>query len=223
MIRSKSHPRLNSVHANVMASQVHNAQEKKIPKRLRLVNIWARTRFFQKSFMMLMVIWIAKICYNSGLIQSYFIEMTEGKAKWDRLKEFNMTTTGSTIDFYSVLDPNESHIINLITQQTSYTYFENHTDEVDRLRHSDYGPWLKLSTQHWPSILKKYNFSISGKQIMILPPIKISYAIPPEQAIVLRNSEEKNMQKFQWQSLALALDPIDFNGNFSLYITYLLS
>lgn len=67
MIRSKSHPRLT----NVVASQTQQ-HEKKIPKRLRLVNIWARTRFFQRAFMILMVAWISIIVYNSGVVEHFF-------------------------------------------------------------------------------------------------------------------------------------------------------
>lgn len=73
IFRSKSHPKLNGLYTgptNVIAPNTQNTHTTiKIPKRLRLVNLWARTRIFQRIFMMLMVVWISKIFYESGIIE----------------------------------------------------------------------------------------------------------------------------------------------------------
>ncbi|KAK4879556.1 hypothetical protein RN001_007702 [Aquatica leii] len=215
MHRSKSHPRLST---DVVAGQIQGCQEKKIPKRLRLVNIWARTRFFQRAFMILMVIWIARILYNSGIVEQYITELTE---KNNHKSDFNKDHVKKNISDI-VLNLNSLSIpktfetndvyVNFVTQRNfEFVNKHNQTVELIKLKHRDYPPWLRLSTQHWAAILKKYNVTLSGKSIAILPNIKISHAINPQQAILLRNSEEKNGQKFHWQTLAAALDPIDFN------------
>lgn len=70
--RSKSHPRLNGMTGptSVIAPTTQNTQTLvKIPKRLRLVHFWARTRIFQRAFMVWMVVWISMIIYNSGIIE----------------------------------------------------------------------------------------------------------------------------------------------------------
>lgn len=71
--RSKSHPKLNGMTiepTNVIAPTQKNIQTLvKIPKRLRLVHFWARTRIFQRAFMVWMVVWISMIIYNSGIIE----------------------------------------------------------------------------------------------------------------------------------------------------------
>ncbi|XP_022907413.1 sterol regulatory element-binding protein cleavage-activating protein [Onthophagus taurus] len=198
LIRSKSHPRLNVHHANV----VHN-YEKKIPKRVRLVNIWARTRFFQRSFMILMIAWISMILYNSGLMKYYFMDITENNGVKDQ-------KNSTPINFNPLIKSRNASFLKESIAQHSLSYLLNNTEELQKLLHSEYSPWLKLSTQHWSSILLKYNVSLSGKHIAILPPITISHAIPPERALLLRNPKEKN-QKFEWNSLAAALDPIDFS------------
>ncbi|KAF5297711.1 hypothetical protein FQA39_LY12042 [Lamprigera yunnana] len=215
MHRSKSHPRLST---DVVAGQIQGAQEKKIPKRLRLVNIWARTRFFQRAFMLLMVIWIARILYNSGIVEQYFIELTEkNNHKTDNtIEDYKQNISDivlnlNSLNLHKSFEANSAYI-NFVTQRPiEYADKHNQTDELNKLKHRDYPPWLRLSTQHWAAILKKYNISLSGRSIAILPNIKISYSINPQQAVLLRNSEEKNGQKFHWQTLAAALDPIDFN------------
>lgn len=73
IFRSKSHPRLNGLSAgptNVIAPNTQNSGNLvKTPKRLRLVHFWARTRIFQRAFMVWMVVWISMIIYNSGIIE----------------------------------------------------------------------------------------------------------------------------------------------------------
>ncbi|KAJ8926743.1 hypothetical protein NQ314_020860 [Rhamnusium bicolor] len=208
MNRSKSHPRLSSFPTNIVAGQVQGAQEKKIPKRVRLFNIWARTRFFQRSFMLLMVTWICMIVYNSDIINQYILntvleEKHESHSNMDNY---------SSIKLFPLLNTNNSIQVNYVTYNPlDIEYQQNQTQDIDRLKHSDYAPWLKLSSRHWPTILKKYNMSLSGQVIAVLPNIKLSHVVRPDQAVLLRNPDENYGDKFQWQALAAALDPIDFS------------
>lgn len=61
--------------------------------------------------------------------------------------------------------------------------------------------------------MKQYNISLSGRYITILPTIKLSHVITPEDAIHVRNPNEKVVQNFQWKALAAALDPLDFSDD----------
>lgn len=215
MNRSKSHPRLTNFPTNVVAAQPSTSQEKKIPKRLRLVNIWARTRFFQRSFMILMVFWICRIAYNSDLIKNYILNNLDDTGGLYNETTQNYSTIKLTmynnVKNFSVVSANVNYVTYNPLQQLQHNVeYQNQTLDVDKLKHSDYAPWLKLSSRHWPSILRKYNMSLSGKTIAVLPNIKLSHVISPEQAILLRNPEEKYGDRFQWQALAAALDPIDF-------------
>lgn len=86
------------------------------------------------------------------------------------------------------------------------------SDELSRLKPGDYNPVQKLSPHHWAAILSLYNSTfLSGGYITMLPPVQLASAVSPERAIAQRNDAEKQ-NNFQWQSLAIALDPIDFNG-----------
>ncbi|XP_060518686.1 sterol regulatory element-binding protein cleavage-activating protein isoform X2 [Cylas formicarius] len=205
MNRSKSHP---SFPTNVVAGQKHGNQDKKLPKRLRLVNIWARTRFFQRSLMVLMVMWISVIAYNSDLINNYMLTAVDDKQSSDKAPN------------YSSIDINLKPPVTL--NYVTYSPWEkdgptnNRSYDMDKLRPSEYDPWFKLVPGHWSSILKNYNISVSGRSVAILPNIKLSHAVSPEQAVLLRNPEEKYGDKFEWRALAIALDPIDFNGDDSM-------
>ncbi|GLH11360.1 F-box/WD repeat-containing protein 7 [Gryllus bimaculatus] len=80
LARSKSHPRLNGMNVgssspsnyptNVVAPP-HGSDPSlvKVPKRLRVVHFWARTRIFQRTFMLFMVVWIIFIVYSSGVVE----------------------------------------------------------------------------------------------------------------------------------------------------------
>lgn len=231
MHRSKSHPRLsNAHHTNVVVSQTQ-AQEKKIPKRLRLVNMWARTRFFQRAFMVLMSLWISIIVYNSGIVE-HIIDMNWAKNNPKLPNEMpnKSTEPAKNLNNYKISINQTSMLydvnlvdVNYVTQKIPlFSNFElNRTNELAKLKHSEYSPWLRLSSQHWPAIFEKYNLSLSGSYIAILPNIRLSHAVSPEQAVLLRNGNEKNLQTFKWQALAAALDPIDFNGKFLIFFIFL--
>ncbi|ENN74406.1 hypothetical protein YQE_08991, partial [Dendroctonus ponderosae] len=211
MSRSRSHPRL-SFPANVVAAQKHNGnQDKKIPKRLRMVNIWARTRLFQRSFMVLMVVWICMIIYNSDIINNYFLSTSE-----DRHNQSGVQFQKNYLNLNFFPDINTTRTLNFVTYsplEMDAAARHNQSFEVDRLKPSGYSPWLKLSSSHWSGILSNYNLSLSGQSVVILPSIKLAHVISPQQAVLLRNPDEKYGNKMQWQALAMALDPIDFNGD----------
>lgn len=62
---------------------------------------------------------------------------------------------------------------------------------------------------------------MAGKQMIILPTIKLSYAVSPQ--IAKQISNPNDIQQFQWQSLATAaLDPLDFSGMYSKLIVQLI-
>lgn len=91
MKKSKSHPRLNglahSTPTNVVAKR--NSAPKHldpVPKRIQLVNLWARTRFFQRAFMVWMLVWISMIVYNSGVVE-YFVSNAEREESNRRMEK----------------------------------------------------------------------------------------------------------------------------------------
>ncbi|KAL3283167.1 hypothetical protein HHI36_006319 [Cryptolaemus montrouzieri] len=216
--RSKSHPRLSTYPTNVVAGQAQGAQEKKIPKRLKLVNIWARTRFFQRSFMILMATWICIIAYNSGIVEHYILNYTMIQSDSELKDQDNSSSifaSYKSMRMFPLLDINKSYVaVNYVTHNPMKMELgNNYSADLCKLKHSDYKPSSKLSPFYWSSILEKYNLSLSRQYITLLPPIRLSHVISPEAAAAMRNPYEKYGETFQWQALAAALDPIEFAGD----------
>lgn len=99
MPRSKSHPKLNGMvnntYTDVVVSNFQNTSaeilknsDTKVPKRIRLVNVWARTRFFQRAFMIWMVVWISMIVYSSGVVETLFNETMANSNEYTKTQHF---------------------------------------------------------------------------------------------------------------------------------------
>lgn len=221
MSRSRSHPKFSvgqdSVQpTDVVAAGKSIAETKKIPKRLKIFNFWARTRFFQRAFMLWMIVWICSIIYNSDIFEHIFVMETKNHTEYTDESGFdNYASHGIPI---SNVDIKTGDSISVLEKENDSphksTYFDekqyNLTEQLNRLRHPDLDVNLHLSSFHWSSILKQYNISVSGKYVTILPTIRISHVVTPDEAIYLRNVDEKPKLHFQWKALAIALDPIDF-------------
>lgn len=207
--RSHSHPKLafgdfssNFADGFSKRASLTNDNQQKIPKRMKLVNFWARTRFFQRAFMLWMVVWICSIIYNSGLLQNFLVvDMAQMKSSGQpddvTMKAPEAATEQPKIDDLPFRTLN------------SFDDSSNITDQLKKLRYPGFELNYYLSSFHWSSILKQYNISLSGRYVTILPAIKLSHVIKPEAAIHLRNPQEKLIQNFQWKALAAALDPLD--------------
>ncbi|XP_062563503.1 sterol regulatory element-binding protein cleavage-activating protein [Armigeres subalbatus] len=214
--RSMSHPKL-SVMDQACSNKKNslttsgNGKDKKIPKRLRIVNFWARTRFFQRGFMIWMVLWISNIIYNSGLIEFLIDKNLSAQRVASEASKIDIPMN----DMHDLRSAEAGHI--------TYNHFSegdipggnervlNITEQLNRLEHPDYETVYHLSNFHWSSILKQYNISLSGRYVTVLPSIKLSHAVSPQVALKLRNPDEKAPHHFQWKALAAALDPLDLS------------
>lgn len=206
--KSRSHPRLSTYPTNIIANQAQNAQQQKIPKRVRLVNVWARTRFFQRSFMILMIAWISIILYHSDIMNHYLLKVLNEHSD-KKLDEVN----NSSLKWSPLINIANSIPVNYVTYRPiEVEYQRNLSQEIEKLKYSDSTLWNRLPARLWPAIFRKYNMSLRGQVIVILPNIKLSHVVPPEQVTLLRNPNERYGNKLEWQALAAALDPLDFAG-----------
>lgn len=214
--RSMSHPKLSgmdqgSSHKKNSLTTSGNGKDKKIPKRLRIVNFWARTRFFQRGFMIWMVLWISNIIYNSGLIELMIDKNLSAQRAASEASKVDIPMN----DIHDLRSAEANHMnYNHFTEEELRGGNErilNITEQLNRLKHPDYETVYHLSNFHWSSILKQYNISLSGRYVTVLPSIKLSHAVSPQVALKLRNPEENTPHHFQWKALAAALDPLDLN------------
>lgn len=225
--RSRSHPKLTALDTpsdmtvpNGPHSSSKTGEKQTIPKRIRIVNFWARTRFFQRAFMLWMVVWIGSIIYNSRILEQIFVldsntTDTVNPSVPSFVGAFLRNKNNQTKDEQKINNDNiVTPIPSVHQQQRSTSYISegpfNVTDQMQRLKHSDYDTQFFLSNFHWSAILRQYNVSLSGRYVAVLPAIKLSHAVLASEAIRIRNPTENPIQHFQWKALAVALDPIDF-------------
>ncbi|XP_055613113.1 sterol regulatory element-binding protein cleavage-activating protein [Uranotaenia lowii] len=211
--RSMSHPKLSGLdqsgsHKKNSLSNSKNGKEQKIPKRLRIVNFWARTRFFQRGFMIWMILWISNIIYHSGLIELMIDRNMQAQRAANEAKRLDVPLN-EMHDLKPDSHLNLNHFFDGDLHGNSERVL-NITELLNRLNYPDYETVYRLSNFHWSSILKQYNISLSGRYVTVLPSIKLSHAVSPQVALRLRNPEEKPPHHFQWKAFAAALDPLDF-------------
>lgn len=160
--RSISHPsQLSQLDQQNQDSLNVRAPEKKIPKRLRIVNFWARTRFFQRGFMIWMVLWISNIIYNSGIIENAFLIEKNHTSGNDDQK--------LSVESVDALNSYDSMVKNLSNIMKDY-YIKNWTKKLDdiepnlsekihKLKHPSFEISGRLSSFHWASILKQVSYA----------------------------------------------------------------
>ncbi|TDG49175.1 hypothetical protein AWZ03_004475 [Drosophila navojoa] len=222
--RSQSHPKLCFADAGDRAQLVnghatHAAQEARIPKRIKIVNFWARTRFFQRAFMIWMIVWICSIVYNSGCLEQLFSMQNNGSMSTAyELQRHLQATRGAVSSFLKGFKPTGERLGSTpsyllpTTEQPLHDVNET-AAELQRLRYPNFELNYFLSNFHWSTIMKQYNVSLSGQYVALLPTIRLTHAISPELAALMRNPQEQLQQNFQWKALAAALDPLDFNDD----------
>lgn len=242
MSRSQSHPKLSSMDGakDVIATRGDGQggsgplgtrkKGKRIPKRVRLVNWWARTRFFQRCFMVWMIVWISSIVYNSGVIENYFDIRTGGnesardqrpaaasqQTQHQSKEAAAMTTATTPATMSEQLKANDHDYQRQLDQDLLRVPQDdrfNYTETLRRLQFpADYETRDAVSPFHWSSVLKRYNISLTAKYISILPSIRVTHLVTPAEVVKLRNPHEQVQRpNFQWKALAAALDPIDFS------------
>ncbi|XP_075164889.1 SREBP cleavage activating protein [Haematobia irritans] len=243
--RSQSHPKLafgdfgvpngQDIKRSSIALSPNNSPD--IPKRLKIVNFWARTRFFQRAFMVWMSVWICSIVYNSGYLENLFVvdnNRTAGLGNYEIQRNWMAGRGAVSSFFFNVHSAINAGAAN--NQEGGHNPYGgnsvfgnglnagqegppletqiNETEvELKRLLYPDFELNYFLSNFHWSTIMKQYNVSLKGRYVTILPTIKLSHAISPEKAVRGRNPQEKVVQNFQWKALAAALDPLDFNDD----------
>lgn len=218
MNRSISHPsQLSELDLQMKDSPSSKTQEKKIPKRLRIVNFWARTRLFQRGFMIWMVLWISNIIYTSGIIESVFlIEKSHNVSSGE-----GQAINGERVEAINSYEHMVKNLSNIMMDyyaknvQWNKRFNENMelniTDKIQKLKHPQFEISNKLSSFHWAGIFKQYNISMIGRYVTILPSIKVSHVVPVEVALKIRNPNEIAPSSSKWNALASALDPLDLN------------
>lgn len=212
LIRSRSHPGQLSDLDNEISNAKAKTQEKKIPKRLRIVNFWARTRFFQRGFMIWMVLWISNIIYSSGIIESVFLISDSSHNASNQ----NDETKAEAFDKFNNYEHMVRNLSNIMTDYSTRNIHkladeQNVTEKIQKLKYPPFELGNQLSSFHWASVFKQYNISMIGRYVTILPSMKISHVVPVEVALKIKNPNDITPSSSKWNTLTSAFDPLDLN------------
>lgn len=198
---------------------------RKIPKRLKVVYFWARTRFFNRVFSIFMVGWISVIIYESSIVAHFKSEAEDVvlplhyKNEDVNLHHHSGNSSGRlSMNIVKSRDPMFNMISNSMNNVTGGTKdlngaqlssFQNPKMYKEFYSKSPY-VWRRLTLYHWQVLMGVYNISLVGRYITILPPITITAPVKPEKALSLRHPLENEQAKhFNWHALANAFEPID--------------
>ena len=185
-------------------------QSVKVPRRIRVVHFWARTRFFQRTFMVGVVVWMGLFVYKYVVVERFSFP-ADG---WPS-NAINVTTSMPSPPAY----PEAARLADVVSPPTSPSSVDippallEISDPLGRLQHpKNVQLWRRLSYRHWPDLLALYNYSLAGTCIALLPPIRLSIAVGNDRLADVRNARDGEYltQRWRWTSLATAaLDSLD--------------
>ncbi|KAK9501038.1 hypothetical protein O3M35_002162 [Rhynocoris fuscipes] len=202
LYRSRSSPRLDTS-ALVNSPNGCATKNDKVPKRLRLVLFWGRTRIVQRAFMLCMVVWIGGFLYSAGIVHRLVPPSSEGDVPGYPNGHF----FGKYKSLLGGQGKSRATVVsNDVTGNASHKLKGTSFSRV-LLKVPDAKP---LQPVKWCYLVAVYNSSATSPcRLAVLPPLKLRSIVTPERAISLRNPSEVSAGVFKWNSLALALDPTE--------------
>lgn len=169
--------------------------EGRVPRRLRIMFFWGRTRIVQRGFMICMVVWIGGFLYSADLVK-HLVQPSETYGK-------KLSNSGQLFGKYE----------SFLGRESEHAILGN--DSAQEAKHPEGGILRSVSNARpldpvkWCYLVSAYNATSGPCRLAVLPPIRLSYAVSPSRVIGLRNPMEKPSPSFKWDKLALALDPSD--------------
>lgn len=196
------------------SSYTHNrSASARMPRRVRVVHFWARTRLIQRTFMVGVVIWMGVFVYRFIIFEHLaatpygWILSLNDSAQYHQQGGKGSCSEGANCAVPGVVEEalNRSH------QEAQAQKDHPDVDSLSRLQHpKNFEFWRRLSHRHWPDLLAMYNYSLAGNCIAILPPIRLSVPVQPDRLQEVRNKADADyLSRSRWKSLASALDSLD--------------
>lgn len=181
----------------------------KLPKRLKFVYFWARTRIVQRGLMICLVFWILLLLYKSGIVGHLADNTTRlGPTLSEQVVPLFFTLTGGTIKGKG-FDPSSEKNEEDSEHANSIKFW---------LHHYKLNNWQSLPSNYWSTLFRYYNISLSGSYISILPTIHLSIPVDPDVAVKLRHPAEINYDKLPESQIIS--DVPEFDDSSMLDIAY---
>lgn len=218
--RYERQPAMRPTTPHTITLQPSSFRNLRLPKRLRVIYFFARTRLAQRLIMTGTVVWIGILVYTdpAGLRPYLASQVTEQSPLGDTgLPAMpvpgEVLPTGDAKLSLSVFpsDPSVQQLSEnqtldaLKRQEANYRAEAYERESKGSSAHPDLGleaevtwgaedeeMWRKLSFRHWPSLFSYYNITLAKRYISILPVIPVTLYLNPQEAIEARHPQEAN-------------------------------
>ncbi|CAG7834620.1 unnamed protein product [Allacma fusca] len=163
-LRTPVHPNLSATTLNsreIIAPAV-SPYMVKIPKRLRLVYFWAKTRFFQRTFMIIMIGWISIIMYevisHNFLMMESEVDIVLPRSTF--LRNISVSSSGVSSSGSGSILNNITSFGSSLSNPNNFEFFDHSNNVVKR-------------SNCWQTLVSIYNVSVTDKYLQILPSITV--------------------------------------------------
>ncbi|XP_064502824.1 sterol regulatory element-binding protein cleavage-activating protein [Pseudopipra pipra] len=187
----------------------------RLPKRLRLIYFFARTRLAQRLIMAGTVIWIGILVYTDPAgLRTYLTSQVTEQSPLGEAGLPPMPVPGG------VLPAGDPKLDLSVFPSEPIQLPENQTQQREQQREPNQPPWApgaegrgngqgelgteaevtwgaedeemwrKLSFRHWPALFSYYNITLAKRYISILPAIPVTLYLNPQEALEVRHPQE---------------------------------
>ena len=173
----------------------------RLPRRLTLFYLWARSRFFQRLFSVFLVVWMGLLAYNGGLVHQLLaaVEPPPPPPPADPAAPAPAAAPAVPGKLAALLTAGEPPP-------------GAGDDDLTLLRHRDPAVWHRLPDFHWMSLMRVYNVSTRGGYVTVLPPVYLSLAVPPPEAMQARHPRDAEVSDRAVDRIALTLGQLEIAG-----------
>ncbi|XP_062978298.1 sterol regulatory element-binding protein cleavage-activating protein [Elgaria multicarinata webbii] len=218
--RYERQPAMRPTTPHTITLQPSSFRNLRLPKRLRVIYFFARTRLAQRIIMAGTLVWIVILVYTdpAGLRPYLVSQVTEqsplGEAGLPVMPvPGEVLPTGDAKLSLSVFPADseeqqllENHTSDSLSRQEAGQHAEaaepesresNGQPELGPKAEVTWGAedeeiWRKLSFRHWPSLFSSYNITLAKRYISILPVIPVTLYLNPQEALEARHPHEAN-------------------------------
>ncbi|XP_009321415.1 PREDICTED: sterol regulatory element-binding protein cleavage-activating protein isoform X2 [Pygoscelis adeliae] len=183
--RYERQPAMRPATPHTITLQPSSFRNLRLPKRLRVIYFFARTRLAQRLIMAGTVIWIGILVYTdpAGLRTYLTSQLSENQTQQREQK--------SGLESLSRLETNQ-HTWAHGPEGKGNGQTELGAEAEVTWGAEDEEIWRKLSFRHWPSLFSYYNITLAKRYISILPAIPVTLYLNPQEALEVRHPQEAN-------------------------------
>ncbi|XP_051662061.1 sterol regulatory element-binding protein cleavage-activating protein isoform X46 [Manacus candei] len=207
--------RASAASPHTITLQPSSLRNLRLPKRLRLIYFFARTRLAQRLIMAGTVIWIGILVYTDPAgLRTYLTSQVTEQSPLGEAGLPPMPVPGGVLPAgdpkldLSVFPSEPIQLPENQTQQREQQLEPNQppwapgaegrgngqgelgTEAEVTWGAEDEEMWRKLSFRHWPALFSYYNITLAKRYISILPAIPVTLYLNPQEALEVRHPQE---------------------------------